>query len=287
VQYQRGDTDLGKTDQDSSGRFGVGLFFPSWVDSSRILVFSQFTLFGPQAFTAGIGQPAAPFYEDPALDPLGTGSHAFIVGNGELTRAGDKLAALRTPVQGNDVDTNRTLQLYSATGTSTPPAPRCAIGPGRHFTAFPEPSWSPDGATLVWEEQDGTYASPVDFAAADCGLAPRALIPDGYWADFGPADVGVADRTKPRLLAFSVTRHGPTRVAVVRLSERAVLSGRVERRVAGRYELVRALKPRALQRGTRRVTLGRLTPGSYRLRLILLDLGNNRALADRSFTIAR
>jgi hypothetical protein len=207
------------------------------------------------------------------------------VGNGELSRSGDRLAALRTPLQGNDVDTNRTLQLYAATGVSAPPVPRCAIGPGRHFTPFPEPSWSPDGTILVWEEQDGTYASPVDLAAADCGLAPRLLIAGAFWADLGPADAAPVDRAKPRLLAFSVVREGLTRVAIVRLSEPAVLSGTIQRRAAGRFAHVRNLLPRGLQKGVRRVALGRLAAGSYRLKLTLLDLADNRAVVSRSFTV--
>ena len=97
--------------------------------------------------------------------------------DGELTAQGDRLAAL-----GND-----TIRLYDVPGGPlNAPVFRCAI------TGFAGkasgPTWSPDGRTLAWGEDDGIHAMRLDDLGA-CGSAQRTLlVPGGSEPDFGPAD---------------------------------------------------------------------------------------------------
>jgi hypothetical protein len=72
----------------------------------------------------------------------------------------------------------------------------------------------------------------------------------------------VAKLTRVRV----VRRRGRYRVHL-RVSAPARLSGRLERRRGGKRVGVRRLKPRRVAAGSRRMALGRLAPGSYRLRL--------------------
>jgi hypothetical protein len=260
------------------------LWTPSWIDNGRVLAFRQFALFGPQVFTAAIGAPVSVWYQDPEPSPLPGGSNAVFVGDGELTRAGDRLAVVRH--HSPDASTG-TIQINAVGDLTSAPTPLCTVGPGRQIAVAAAPSWSHDGALVAWHEADGIHVTPVDPTVPGCGLAPRLLLPGASNPDFGPAALGVADRVRPRVLAFALRATRAGRVARVRLSERVTLAGVLHRQRRGGFAVTRRIGSRALGAGVRQIPLGRLGPGRYRLRLSLEDAAGNRATVTRFFTVPR
>ncbi len=91
--------------------------------------------------------------------------------DGELTRAGDKLVAV-----GDQND----LRFYDGAAQL-----RCVM------TGFngdvSEPTWSPDGSALAWEEADGIHVAQLGDLGG-CGAVARPLvIAGGQDPDWGPA----------------------------------------------------------------------------------------------------
>jgi hypothetical protein len=131
-------------------------------------------------------------------------------------------------------------------------------------------------------------ARPVD-EALDVGAYelpdPRFVVNDG--------NEGRSRRLRIAVLRVRRVRSGPALVAVVRLSRRAVVRGRVERRQAAaagpaarRWRRVRRLRPRTLSPGRRTLRLGRLRAGRYRLRLTA-RAGSARTTATLRFRVNR
>lgn len=146
---------------------------PSWVSNARVL------LFGPPSVNhqdPGSGTDPQLWFTDPDLVNLV---------EGELTRAGDKLAVVRGMA-------SEAIRLYSASGPppATPVTPRCdLISPAGRFR---DASWSPDGAALAWAEDNGIWVvEGVTLHPAGCtfSTAPRLLIPGASEPDWGPADI--------------------------------------------------------------------------------------------------
>jgi hypothetical protein len=103
---------------------------------------------------------------------------------GELTRQGDKLAAVRGPNLKNDWRST-SIQIYSVSSLHSAPAAVCSIT--AQHGAFGKVTWSPDGTTLAWSDSNGIWVSSVQIGAANCGIAPRLIIPGGSNPDWGPA----------------------------------------------------------------------------------------------------
>ena len=129
------------------------------------------------------------FFRDPARDP-DTGTNAFILADAELTRARDRFAVMRRPVRGEVTDLSvATIQIYRTGDPSTASEPLCAIGPGRKIGPEPDPSWSPDGRTLVWYENGrGIFSTPVN-STPGCGLRPRLIVRGAHSPDLSKAKV--------------------------------------------------------------------------------------------------
>jgi hypothetical protein len=174
----------------SRGLSGTGdttpLLHPSWVDSGRVMMTAPNLLAGDQAGSVAIGSepPDGWFADAPAFQDR------LLLDDGELTRAGDKLALVRGDNL-TDEPVVPAIQIYSASGASTPPVQRCRIAVTRKPVV--NPSWAPDGSGLVWSQPDGIWFSPVS-ASGDCGLAPRLIVPGGINPDWGPADVNPGAR---------------------------------------------------------------------------------------------
>jgi hypothetical protein len=156
---------------------------PSWIDNQRVLLFSPYNSFAPQVFVDTAGGALQPWFAD-QLD----GDSSFdrkLVDQGELTRAGDKLAVIRgTNVEGDW--RGASIQIYAVHGLGTAPAAVCAIQPLRGGP-LGRPSWSPDGRMLAWSDSAGIWSSPVDVGASGCGVAPKLIVPGGASPDWGPA----------------------------------------------------------------------------------------------------
>jgi hypothetical protein len=156
---------------------------PSWIDNRRLLVFAPYNSFAPQVFVDTPGGSLQPWFDD-QLDGDSSFDRKFL-DEGELSRAGDKLALIR----GTNVDgdwRNATIQIYAVHGLSAPPTAACSIRPLRGGP-LGHPSWSPDGSALAWSDGGGIWSSPVDLATSGCGLAPKLVVPGGIAPDWGPA----------------------------------------------------------------------------------------------------
>ncbi len=161
---------------------GTYLQSPSWIDNNRLLVFAPYSGFAPQVFVDTLGGGLKGWFAD-QLD----GDSSFdrkLLDEGELTRSGDGLAAIRGM---NIVDDWRdaSITLYSVKGLSSEPAAVCAIRAKNGPLA--KPTWSPDGTMLAWSDRTGIWTSPVDLGKPGCGLAPKLAIPGGQTPDWGPA----------------------------------------------------------------------------------------------------
>jgi hypothetical protein len=83
----------------------------------------------------------------------------------------------------------------------------------------------------------------------------------------------------PRLTGLAVRASGRKWTATFRASTRAVVRGRL-----ARGKTTRTLAARTFAAGTRRIALGTLAPGAYRLTLTA-TAGGRTATATRSFTV--
>lgn len=145
-----------------------GYLTPSWLADGRVLVF----LGAERMAHAGIdtlGGEYTDWFGDPEVSPLLT--------DGEVTRAGDRLVAV-----GSAGD----LRFYEL--AAAPPAEprfRCAMTGFRGEVS--DPTWSPDGRSLAWEEGDGIHVARIDDLAS-CGSVDRPLVVRrGQDPDWGPA----------------------------------------------------------------------------------------------------
>jgi len=168
----RKNKEIGKTD----GYYDYGL--PAWIDSRHVLT-TSYGIFNAQVLIAEVGDRTRgqDFFRDPNRDPA-TGTNAFVIADAEATRARDRFAVMRRPLQGADAAdlTVATIQIYRTGNPATASEPLCTIGPDRRIDYDADPSWTSDGKRLLWWERGrGIYSTPVTDAPG-CGLAPRRIV---------------------------------------------------------------------------------------------------------------
>jgi hypothetical protein len=167
--------------------FGVHWNFthPSWVTGERVL------------FHGGYGRSAN--FDGPGggdddsvhwFDDTGENDSVQDLDDGELTRTGDRLAALRS------YGSNLHIGIYAVSGNAlsgTPPeAPKlaCTIGPSETLES---PSWSPDGKSLAFSSGDGVEVVALpNVTAGECAgvsSSSTVVVPGASEPDWGPADV--------------------------------------------------------------------------------------------------
>jgi hypothetical protein len=143
---------------------------PSWIGDGMVLMFD-----GSETFTGDTlihtvgGSGTQTWYEDPGLTLVG----------GEVDAGMARLAATDGAV----------LRVYRL--NAAPPA--IAVEPACDFSnpagSFFRPSWSPDGGSLAYQDDEGIWVSNVDLA--NCSAAePELVIADGKAPDWGPAAAG-------------------------------------------------------------------------------------------------
>jgi hypothetical protein len=179
----RKNKEVGKTD----AYYDYGL--PSWIDSRHVLT-TSYGIFNAQVLIAAVGASTrgADFFRDPNRDPA-TGTNAFVIADAEATRARDRFAVMRRPLQGADAAdlSVATIQIYRTGAPPTASTPLCTIGPGRSLDYDADPSWSTDGKRLVWWERGkGIFATPVTDAPG-CGLKVRRIVRGGLSPDVSKA----------------------------------------------------------------------------------------------------
>jgi hypothetical protein len=220
----------------------VYLSNPSWVNNSRTLVFGGY-LHQVNVHDIGAAEDVHWFDDE---DVVGQ-SQSTDLGDGELSRAGDRLALVR----GYSDDTH--IIWYTLTGPPPAvPAMQCATG---KLEGLHGPTWAPDGESLAWGEPDGVW---IKAGALDCAVQPALVIPGASEPDWGPADAGsaaspalklkVARASLRRVAAKGLKVTVPCATACI-VDGRLTLKGRklgakrVVREAAGAATLT--LKPRA------------------------------------------
>ena len=135
------------------------------------------------------------------IQDLGTAPYNWVtdqqtdLGDAEVTRAGDKLVAVR----GYDASTH--IVWYRVNGNvqsgGKPPAPEAICATGEQ-AGFDQPTWSPDGNQVAWSEPDGIW---IHRDAAGCDTQqPTLVLPGGSEADWGPR-TSTPGRARPRAAA--------------------------------------------------------------------------------------
>ena len=265
---------------------GTTMFYeePSWLaDSRHVLIFDSMNALTPQVMLGEVGADHNHlhgwFHDYDTIDDPGGWKP---LGAAELTRSGNRLAALRAGATLGDGGLDRGLDngitIYDVHGFDQPPALwMCRIydDQGRELTP---PSWSPSGDAITWSAPDGIWTSPVGDG---CGsLKETLVIPGGREPDWGPADhpagtgtteppppVGGAKRAATIRVAHSIRRrallrHGlPVRVSCpgackVRATARARGRTVAKARAAGTGTLRATVRPRRRALGaTRKIAL--------------------------------
>ena len=164
---------------------------PAWIDSKRVIS-TSYGIFNAQVFTNRVGRRTrgVEFYRDPGRDPE-TGTNSFALADAEMTRARNKFAVVRRPIRGPafaDVSVG-TIQIYRTARPTNTSTRLCTIGPGRRISQEADPSWSPDGKTLLWWENGrGIYSTPVT-SAPGCGIKPKRIVRGALSPDLSRANV--------------------------------------------------------------------------------------------------
>ena len=160
---------------------------PSWIDNSRLLVFTPHLYHTTDVWTAVVGGRGGPWFQDlEVVDPLDPTDGAPL-NNGELTRAKDALALVRGP-NATSVGDPTSIRVYAVAGLITRPVARCDLRTAS-LVRYEAPTWSPDGRSLAWSEADGIWATPISAGSGPCGEQPRLVIRGGGQPDWGPATV--------------------------------------------------------------------------------------------------
>jgi hypothetical protein len=171
------------TDPDT---FGVHWNFtnPSWVTGERVLFHGGYGRSANFDSPGGGDDDSIHWFDD--TDENGSTKD---LDDGELTRTGDRLAALR------DYGSNLNVAVYAVSGNAQsgapPEAPKiaCTIGPSETLKS---PSWSPDGKSLAFSSGSGIETVPLqNVTPGECAGATSTtvVIPGGSEPDWGPADV--------------------------------------------------------------------------------------------------
>jgi hypothetical protein len=128
-------------------------------------------------------------------------------------------------------------------------------------------------------------ADPLVVLVTRAEEAPAAAA--GALPASGPP-AAARDRTPPRIAGLRIRRVGRRHVAVFRLSERARVAGLVRRGTrSARFRTVRRTRARTLGPGRRRLAVGRLRRGRYRLRLGVRDAAGNGGRRTLTFRVRR
>jgi WD40-like Beta Propeller Repeat len=224
---------------------------PSWIGNDRLLLFNYGLGVRQGAISqVGAGEPGLRQWFDP---PSGLTQ----IGQGELSRQGDKLVTLA----GDDAfgPAQRELHFYGVSGGyPTTPESKCYVPYGAPPSGkFLTPSWSPDGTQLAVTQSDGihVYGNIPDLRVPDpnCAQITDRVLVVGAHPAWGPADVPVTPPPAPPATPQPGTSTATKPMAGVRVASRQRgRAVRVRLRVltAGATVRVRLLGPRGKVMGS-------------------------------------
>jgi Tol biopolymer transport system component len=155
---------------------------PSWVSNDRILAFNGFGHQVNLDSPGGYDDDVDWFDDSDMFDP------STDLGDGELSRQGDRLALVRGYGQSTH------LMFYKVTGDvrsgtpSGPPAYACNTG---EEETLESPTWSPEGTRIAFAHKDGVEVLPLPSVEPDCPGAQSGtvVVPGGSEPHWGPAPV--------------------------------------------------------------------------------------------------
>ncbi len=168
---------------DGIGEVGRGAGAPSWIDSGRAFVGINST-----ATTVLPGAEPVQWWSDYDHQPQYFSS-GMSVEDGEVAPNGDIVVVRGEQSFG-------TIQLYHSNGGyTTLPTPTCTLSepsPGPAGQEFVDPTFSPSGDVLAWQEGNGVWEMDL---GSNCGEGhPHLVIPDAREPDWGPAAVNPPPR---------------------------------------------------------------------------------------------
>jgi hypothetical protein len=285
------------------GEVGRGAGAPSWIDSGRAFVGMNQT-----ATTVVPGGAPVEWWNDYQHQPKW-------FGNGETVEDGEVAPNGNLAVVRGEHDDN-TIQLYRSAGTFTSlPTPTCTLSepsPGPAGKKFADPTFSPSGDAIAWQEGNGVWTEGLPATCSDG--EPHLLIAGATEPDWGPADVNPGPRngtptppaapavtppavTKPDKVTPAkdkgkVTGNGPRSfTASLPKTLAKGLKLRLEVPGAGRLSGVAKLKGKPVASGSRKVTAAGDTVLAMRFskaaRARLAKAGQARLVVDVSFRPAK
>lgn len=165
---------------------GRGTGAPAWIDNDHVLLGNYV-----QVLTQVPGQQAVNWWSDWDLQPRYFDSSEDL-DDGDAAPNGT-VAFVR-----GDRDDN-TIQLYQSNGPAALPTPGCVLSnpsPGPLGQRFEDPTFSPSGNAIAWQEGDGIWTTSL--TPGDCrASAPKLTIPGASEPDWGPAAVNPGPREAP------------------------------------------------------------------------------------------
>jgi hypothetical protein len=154
---------------------------PSWVGNGRVLVFAPYNSYSPEVFVDTFGGSTDGWFSDEHSgepDPFGRQP----IDDGELTRAGDRIAFVRgTNVSGDW--SGALFEVDMVSSLSEIPTPFCSFVPPAPGP-FSGPSWSPDGTSMAWSNRTGVWTARLNPSSGDCGVTARLVARGGRAPDW-------------------------------------------------------------------------------------------------------
>ncbi|MEA2366263.1 MAG: hypothetical protein QOI32_1775 [Thermoleophilaceae bacterium] len=143
---------------------------PSWIGNGMVLMFDGSETFTGDTLIKTLGVTATqPWYEDAGM----------VLTGGEVDAGRTRLAATDGAI----------IRLYRL--NAPPPAiavePRCDLS--NPTGSFFRPTWSPDGRSLAWQEDDGIWAADIDLDNCTA-TQPEPIVAGGKAPDWGPVAAG-------------------------------------------------------------------------------------------------